>query len=61
MQQSPCDAFRKNPNGSWTSIKSVTISKPGGGAIKISPRMTFDKGVFYRGVDLAKWLDENCP
>jgi len=60
MQQSPCSAFRKNPDGSWTCIKPVTISKPSGGEIKISPNITFNRGVAFMGVDLAKWLDENC-
>lgn len=59
MQESPCSAFQRNPNGSWTSIKSVTINGPNG-QIQISPGMTFIRGVLFMGLDLAAWLDENC-
>ncbi len=60
MQQIPCDAFKKNPDGSWSSIKPVTISGPTGGSIKIGSGITFRKGVQFMGVDLAALLDANC-
>lgn len=59
MQESICDAFRRNPDGSWTSIKAVTIKGPAG-EIQIGPGMTFTKGVQFMGVNLAEWLDEHC-
>ncbi len=55
-----CDAFKKNPNGSWTSIGSTTIEGNNGGPIIINPGVTFSKGVATNGVDLATLLDENC-
>jgi len=48
QQQIPCEAFRKNPDGSWTCIKPVTISRPTG-QIQIGPGMTFT----YRTVKSA--------
>ena len=60
MQESPCSAFKKNPNGSWTCIKPVTISKPDGGQVSLSPGITITRGVSFMGLDVAKWLDENC-
>jgi hypothetical protein len=56
----PCQAFRKNSNGSWTSVQSVTISNPNGGQIQIGAGVTFTRGVMFMGVDLAAWLDANC-
>lgn len=61
MQESPCNAFKKNPNGSWTCIRPVTLFKPAGGSISLSPGITFKKGVVFMGLKVAKWLDENCP
>jgi len=55
----PCDAFRKNPDGSWACIKPVTIRGPAG-EIKISPGLTFRKGVYFMGIDLATLLDQQC-
>ncbi len=54
-----CQSFRKNADGSWTSIGSVTINGPNG-SIQIGPGMTFQRGVLFMGLDLAAWLDENC-
>ncbi len=59
MQQIPCEAFRKNPDGSWTCIKPVTISGPNG-TVKLGAGMTFSPGVAFMGVDLAKLLEEHC-
>lgn len=59
QQQIPCDAFQKNPDGSWTCIKPVTISGPTG-QIQIGPGMTFNRGVQFMGVDLAELLDKYC-
>jgi len=59
--QDICSAFQKNPDGSWTSVKSVTITSPqGGGQIQIRSGMTFRGGVLFMGLDLAKYLDQIC-
>jgi len=54
-----CTSFKKNQDGSWTSIKAVEIQGPSG-SIKIGPGMTFNRGVSFMGLDLAKLLDEAC-
>ncbi len=60
MAQNICQSFRKNADGSWTSIQSVTITGQGGGQIQIGAGMTFTRGVQFMGLDLAAWLDQNC-
>ena len=53
-----CDAFYKNPDGSWTATQSVFIhgtdlmSRVGG---------VFRPGVPVRGYDVAAALDKACP
>lgn len=54
-----CKAFRKNPDGSWTSVQ-VTDVYSGIGAIRICSDMTFKKGRTLCGIDIATVLDENC-
>ena len=60
MQSFPCDAFRRNANGTWTSVRAVTISREGGGQIQIGAGVTFSRGVLWMGVNLAALLDANC-
>jgi hypothetical protein len=50
-----CDCFRRNPNGTWTCIRAVTIQGVG-----IGPGVTVSRGVSFGGVDIAAWLDANC-
>ncbi|MFC1926853.1 hypothetical protein ACFLWV_03795 [Chloroflexota bacterium] len=59
MLNIPCEAFQKNPDGSWSCVRPVTISGPSG-QIQIGPGMSFNRGVLFMGVDLATLLDENC-
>ena len=59
MGQVLCDAFQKNPDGSWTCIKSVTI-KGVIGEIQIGVGKAFTRGVQYMGVDIAELLDKCC-
>jgi len=54
-----CSQFRKNPDGSWTSIDAVFIEGPNG-KINVGPGMTFRQGALFLGLDLAAWLDSNC-
>ncbi len=58
-QRIPCEAFKKNPDGSWTCIKPVTI-KGVIGEIQIGVGKTFTRGMQYMGVDLAELLDKYC-
>lgn len=59
MNQFPCYAFKKNPDGTWTCIQQIAIKTPTG-EVKIGPGTTFRKGVLFMGIDLAKLLDEKC-
>ncbi len=59
MLQFPCDAFQKNPDGTWTCIKPVTVQTPMG-ELKFLPGMTFRKGAQYDGIDVATLLDQKC-
>lgn len=61
MIDSPYDAFKKNPDGSWKCIKPVTIENPKSGKIQLGVGLSFTRGVQFMGVDIAKWLDENHP
>lgn len=53
----PKDAFKKNPDGSYSVIKPVVIQGPNG-SINLNPGMSFSRGVQFMGVDIAKTLDE---
>ena len=57
--QDICSAFRRNPDGSWTSIGSVSIKGPSG-QVQVGTGMTFNRGVLFLGLDIAAWLDQNC-
>ena len=59
MTNDLCSAFRKNPDGSWTSVRSVAINSPTGN-IQIGTGVTFTRGVLWSGIDLAAYLDQNC-
>jgi len=54
-----CEAFRKNRDGSWTSVQTTIIRAPIG-EIRISPGMTFRRGGKLVGVEVAAVLDRNC-
>jgi hypothetical protein len=59
-QQDICTAFRKTSDGMWTPLQPVTLRSPSGGAIPISPGMSFRPGVPFMGLDLASELNKNC-
>lgn len=60
MATIPLDAFKKNPDGSWSAVKPITITSPTGEAEQIGPGMSFTKGVLFMGIDLAALLDEKA-
>ena len=59
MEQSPCDAFQKNADGTWPSIKATGL-KLEKKTLAIPQGMTFKKGEEFMFVDVAAWLDEHC-
>jgi hypothetical protein len=54
-----CEPFKKNPDGSWSSVQQADI-RTARGDIRIPPGMTFIKNRSIWGVDVAAYLDENC-
>jgi len=54
-----CEPFKKNQDGSWSSIQPADI-RTARGDIRIPPGMTFMKNRPVWGVDVATYLDEHC-
>jgi hypothetical protein len=50
------EAFRHNPDGSWSCVAPVTLDHPRG-RIQITPGSTFFRGRDFMGIDVAEWLD----
>jgi hypothetical protein len=55
----PCAAFRRNLNASWTALRPVTIQGPRG-PVSIGRGRTFRRGAYYKGLDPATLLEQNC-
>ncbi|MEE8419337.1 MAG: hypothetical protein V3S02_04415 [Dehalococcoidales bacterium] len=57
MQKSIIDSFEKNPDGSWTSIRPVSVLDSDGVEVNVSEGITFARGTLLMGMDWSKWLD----
>jgi hypothetical protein len=55
----PCDAFRKNPDGSWSPVRQVVIAGPNG-PVTVNPGTSYWVGVAFMGIDLASRLEQQC-
>ena len=55
----PCEAFHKNPDGSWTARRGVEIQAPGG-AIRFHEGQTFSPYKTFNGVLLARVFEQQC-
>jgi len=55
----PCEAFHKNPDGSWTARRGVEIKAPGG-TIRFHEGETFSAYKTFNGVLLARVLQQQC-
>ena len=53
------DAVEKDSEGNWHCLKAISIEMENR-MIALGAGMTFTKGVPFLGIDVAKWLDENC-
>jgi hypothetical protein len=51
------DSFRKNADGSWTCVASVTLISRGG-PIRFTEGATFPSGMMFMGIRVSKLLDE---
>lgn len=49
-------AFRRNPDGTWTTTEHITVEGPGA-KISMSPGQTFSHGAVFAGINLATLLD----
>jgi hypothetical protein len=56
----PCDAFQKNPDGSWSAMRSVDINA-GGRNLPIREGARFKPGAAFLGTDIAEQLDRTWP
>jgi hypothetical protein len=54
-----CDAYVRNPDGSWTAIKINDIQTTDR-SIRINTGITFSKGRLIWGIDVASLLEEQC-
>ncbi len=58
--QVPCDAFRKNPDGSWTAIRAVTV-KIGSSRVSAGANTVYGShAINVNGVDFTAFLDDHC-
>jgi HdeA/HdeB family len=56
----PCDAFVKNPDGSWSALRDAPILDTGQ-RLTIRGGSVLRPGASIRGLDLAATLDQQCP
>ena len=55
-QSATCDAFRHNPDGSWTNIKPILLGRD----TDLAPGVAFVPGVIFLGLDLGTDLNHSC-
>ena len=55
QQQIPCDAFMRNPNGTWLATRQVTID-----GVTMGSGLLLRRGVSFNGLDLAALLEQRC-
>lgn len=54
-QSSSCGDFRRNPDGSWITLKPTSIS-----GVQVSPGLVLVVNAYYSGLDLAARLNQRC-
>jgi HdeA/HdeB family len=54
----PCDAFAKNPDGSWTVLGTTYIEGPD---VKVQEGAILQPGRIIRGYDIAAMIAKACP
>lgn len=57
--QVPCEAFHKNPDGSWTARRAVEIRAPSG-TIRFHEGETLSPYRTFNGVLVARVLQQQC-
>ena len=56
----PCDAFRKQADGSWVPTRDVNVLLPDGNVLTVGSAASFKPGDPLRGFDLGAVLDQEC-
>jgi hypothetical protein len=56
----PCDAFKKQDDGSWRPTRDVNVELPDGTVLTVGPAASFAPGNPIRGLDLGAVLDKEC-
>ena len=54
----PCEAFAKNPDGSWTVLQTTYLEGPN---VKVQQDATFAPGRVVLGYDIADMIAKACP
>ena len=54
----PCDAFAKNPDGSWTVLQTTYLEGPN---VKVQQDAIFPPGRVVLGYDIAEMITKACP
>src|SRR6202451_1984421 len=54
----PCEAFAKNPDGSWTVLQTTYIEGPN---VKVQQDAIFAPGHVVLGYDIAAMITKACP
>lgn len=54
----PCDAFAKNPDGSWTVLQTTYLEGPN---VKVQQDAIFPPGRVVLGYDIAALIAKACP
>ena len=52
------EEFEKKPDGSWTCVQNADVTTKLQRVFRITPGMTFKKGVEFFGIDIAGALDK---
>jgi hypothetical protein len=56
----PCDAFKKQDDGSWVPTRDVNVELPDGNVLTVGPAASFMPGSPIRGFDLGAVLEKEC-
>jgi hypothetical protein len=54
-----CQSFRRNPDGSWTSIYQTRLDTPLV-TIQLNAGTRFQPGDYFMGIDLVARLEAEC-
>jgi hypothetical protein len=59
QERFPCEAFKKNADGSLSVVKDVIIPGPNG-SVPMGPGMSLPQGGDFMGLNLMALHDKNC-